>query len=310
VDNRDPTASVVFRLKYGEIAAPHLSRVASGQGEIQAINALIVAGAIATTRTAEVLNTGQQDQRIAVRFGAFAAVKRVFRAIEQYSPAISEEDAISLARRVAGRMAEEADPQVFDAGVKALLQSTEIRRQRFERLPMAAWKCLSEGVGQKVRQLPCNAEGSAFLPAVRRSGAAIGAAAARMHAEFQRDPDTSKAVFELGADAWVFVLRCIEDGNAAPLNPQDQPEAADAKRAHREMLAGVVVEGRDLMVFSVRAIGANAAVFESKDPAEWVREGSAERDRTFTKRVNDLLGPGGVAKDPPLSYPPNRFIKK
>ena len=308
VDNRDPAAAVGFRLKYGEIAAPQLRRIASGPDEVQAINALIVAGAIATLNTAAVLQEGFEDPRVAVRFGAFAASRRVFRAIELFSPAISDRDAIDFATRITQRMEAEADPQCFDAAVKALLSATEVRRQRFERVRLSAWKSLAEALSRKLNKLACDPAGDAFLPAVKRGSEAISAAAVQMAADLRADIGNAKAVLEVGAHIWAHVSCSIEDGHASAISLEDPPEVADRKREQRAALGALVDTGSTLMGLGVGAI-TDAMVYQAKDAGNWVREANAEKDRVFTKRVHDLLGPGGVITKPPLNYPGDAFIK-
>jgi len=64
------------------------------------------------------------------------------------------------------------------------------------------------------------------------------------------------------------------------------------------------------MFFGAQRIQSGLAdPFRGGEPATWVTEAAQASDGRFLQRTREILGPGGFMTTPPLSFPPDQFIK-
>ncbi len=303
-------ASVTFRLRYSEAAAPELERLAAQQNDPKkAINALIVAGALATTQAANILRKFQEDQRVAVRFTATASCKRIFIAIEGAAPAMAKEDAARIVDDLGRRCGQEQDPDVFDAGVRSLITAGQITRPQFADVRLQALRVLAQQADQRVRQLPIAPAADRDLASLVRAGGALRDAAANNQIDL---PDeTSRFILEFGADLWAHMVKRLEARQFPVVQPGDEPAAAEAKRAARSIPVQVVQIGQVAMFFAATNLGDARAIEQVKQAADWVGQATPDGDAMFTRRARELIGPGGILSKPPLfNYPNDRFLAK
>ncbi len=113
--------SVPFRVELSRQIFDSLRALSTDQRDVVAVNALRVAGELATTNSAKLVLDGLKDKRSAVRHGAIYAMSRMFMQAARTSPAISATDmreAIAALERVA---ATEADPLAVEGAISALV---------------------------------------------------------------------------------------------------------------------------------------------------------------------------------------------
>jgi hypothetical protein len=119
----DPRVGVPFRLEMSRQLAPVLDRLTRDPTPVVAVNAVRLAGEIATDRSADVVAAALTSQDPSVRLSAAAAAARVFEAVRTTTPALSVEPARTLAERVAEQLKAETEPNVADALARALISA-------------------------------------------------------------------------------------------------------------------------------------------------------------------------------------------
>ncbi|MCB9838074.1 MAG: hypothetical protein H6813_01945 [Phycisphaeraceae bacterium] len=110
-----------FRLKYSSaLQQAGLERLASDADDLVAINAIVVAGELATQLSVNVAEKALRDQREAVRYEAARSVGALLRAADLGAAAIPENQIDALFGVLRGRFGEEPSVQVIDAMIVAL----------------------------------------------------------------------------------------------------------------------------------------------------------------------------------------------
>lgn len=304
----NPGASVSFRLEYTAAATAALERIAGGESEPRAINALIVAGALGTTQGAAVLDRFAQDQRGAVRYAAVTGFRRTFMAIEKATPAMTPKDAEGIVETLGRHVAGEEDANVLDAAVRGLVAAAELTRSEFAGVRTRALETLARAAVDRIHALPIEPASDAALGAMVRAGGALRDAAANV-AQVNLQPATTRLILEFGAELWAHLVKRLEAGQFETVKADDPPEAADAKRAARALPRQVVQIGQATMFFAGSRLG-EGRPFDPKQPAEWIGEAAQDGDAQFTRRARELIGPGGILTKPPFGYPADRFLPR
>lgn len=294
-------ATVSFRLAYSGALTPTLARIAGAPDEPQAINALIVCGALGTFQAADVLDQFRADPRVPVRYTAVNSCARLFQAIALSSPAMAENDALRVVDRIGAQLAEERHPEIVDACVRSLIAAAGVSRENFARLRPHSTAVLAARMVERVKALPVGAESDALLPAVVRAGTCLRDAAAQINV-LTLDERTVRSIVEFGGRCWAHVVRRLQAGDFPAIQPGDAPEAAAAKREARKVIVQVVGVGQATMFLGAARM-AQERPFEPKAPVEWVAEAVPQRDELFVRRARELCGPGGILMRPPFNFP-------
>jgi hypothetical protein len=298
--------SVSFRLAYSEELTPILSGMARGRSELGAINALVVAGPLATVQATTMIEQFVKDNRAAVRYAAMSGLRRTFEALESTSPAIGAPDAASLVDRIAIRLLEEDNPQVFDACVRTLIQAGALRRQSFEGVSAKALSALATKGGERLRKLSTRPDGEELLAALVRAGGALRDAASNPQTPVSSDLARDMVAF--GGDMWGWMYRGITGGDNAGVQPGDADAAAQAKRDRRLLASQAVSIGQAVMYFAADRLTAGEP-FKPSDAPKWVAEATLSADAQFLRRAKELLGGAGPMTRPPLNFAVDRFVK-
>ena len=136
--------SVPFRLAYSRVLTTELDKL-MGEGEMAQINALVVAGELATDGAMELLEKGRKSATASVRFQAAAGAERTITLYNQgvavNAAALAEGTTLSLLRALGETLKTEADALVLDKSMAALAAAVQNARLREE-----AVKQLDEGL--------------------------------------------------------------------------------------------------------------------------------------------------------------------
>jgi len=128
---RDPKADSSFRFQYNAaLQQAGLARLASGPDELVAINAIIIAGELATQYSATILERASRDDRPAVRYEAARSTGVMLRAIASGSAAIPANQVDAIFHHLEGLFSIEDNVNVVDALILACnapQDNTEIR---------------------------------------------------------------------------------------------------------------------------------------------------------------------------------------
>lgn len=123
--------TVRFRLEYAKTLGDALSAAAVAPSEQQNVNALRLAGEVATPSGMTLITRALTDKRPGVRYGAAFGAARVFEAVARHEPAPTADQLIKLVREMRLPLESETDPIATDGFVLALSAATRIPDAKF-----------------------------------------------------------------------------------------------------------------------------------------------------------------------------------
>lgn len=112
----------------GDRLVPILGQVIEERPDHSAVNAVLVAGALATNSSMTLVTDAFDDERPAVRLASMTAAEWVFDQIESHPPAAFPDRAGDFLESIGEAMRGEQDPYVLEGGVRALRAAWEVRR--------------------------------------------------------------------------------------------------------------------------------------------------------------------------------------
>lgn len=167
------TVTVRFRIAYAQALGDALRAAIGGTNEQQAVNALRLAGELATPSAVVLIQPALTDARPAIRYAASFAAARLFDAVARHEPAPSPEQLTKLIRDLRLPLESEADPIVTDGLVLALTSASRIRDDKFRdqnpSVRAVALLTLARGGTVKARDLSKNSAPCPTLGALQRT---------------------------------------------------------------------------------------------------------------------------------------------
>jgi hypothetical protein len=287
--------SAAFRLHYARELEGVLRAVAGNPDDRVAVNALIVAGDLATETSTGLLVEHLRSERPALRFQAGDGLRRTFEALQSSPPAVQ---GATLARAVAAlrdATGTERDAQVLKSLVGALLEAARVPPGVLPDAQSEAVAALSAGLGQAMRtqghRVPEVGLCEAYHKGVRgvrdllaQPGARPGEAAAR-HAG------------EMAGRLVALVVRCVRAGVWGG--------ASEAARA--ELILGVA-SGETLVQLCATALGSQSSG-AAPGLANLLRAmHDKPAEARFVLESERIVGDQGVLVRPPFSFPRGHFL--
>jgi hypothetical protein len=304
----DRQASVRFRDAYSATLLPKLEPLVAGSSEMNGINALVVAGALATKPATLLIEQYSQDPRVAVRYAASAALGRTFRAISDSAPAIVGSEAAALVQRLAGRLATEESADVFDAEVRSLIRAADITRDGYQAASAAALSGMARGVSDKLSKLTGLADDDTFVGAANRAAGTLRDAAGNNARPMT--PEQLKLAAELGGRIWGWVFKGISGGHIPLIDPNASPADAEKARQRREFASKTLSAAQGVIAIALgRLQPGQPDPFQGNDTPELVKQATRDSDSRVLQKSREYLGPAGVMSRPPLSFEAGTFIR-
>jgi hypothetical protein len=303
----NPSVSAAFRLAYSKLLMPVITPLADDERTVVAVNAMLVAGELATTASAELLQKHRADKRIEVRFAAVAGTERLFRAIEAKAPTIDPREAELLVTQLGRGVREETNAYVLDVYVRALMAASAVNgggsRSDFATLRSRALSELSRSITDRIQKQATVGNDSASLSAFLRAGRALRDAmtqGARLPDETVRD-----AVVYAGNVA-SFLLTRFEAGDY-PL-----PDPAGGEDARQEALRARASAVQLLtMVEAIIHFGSVNLDPDRAPPrmtmAEEFGKATAVGDKAFRLAVTTVIDRDGILAGEPFRIRPDRI---
>ncbi len=286
--------SAATRLEMSRVLVDPVGRLVSDQREIVAINAVIIAGELATEPATQVLVAALNDQRPTVRYQSAYALGRTFESIRTSAPAIRADRALALIDALQARLAIETDGLVVDAIVRALIDAGRIDRQDFSQVPPAAVIALSKGMAASIKRQGNKVAEGGLIDAYIRAGLGL-----RDILAAQRLPDPAvRAAAELGADLIAHAVRVVEQKAL----PNQDP-------AVRSRYARVAAVGETVVLFVGTRLDPTLT-FASRQIGDKLQQGTTGGDAAFAVDARGIVGSNGLVTKPPFSFPGNRFLER
>lgn len=301
-----PQIGLPFRSEYADALLKVLPEIARSGGP-KGVNAILILGEAATTKSLDVVESLLDAGEPSVRFAAASAVNSSFEQVRTKTPSLAAARINSSLTKLAGRLATEQDALVFDALVRSTLIASRINQSGYEQLRGVALDALSKALADRLGTGTIGAKDAAMLQATLRAALSL------------RDDlaieERNRGVAGNGARLSTGVLKNITTfaGETLALSARmiKDPEInlpADADDAARER----ATKGRAVM--SQLAGTAQAVVYlagpllesgpltpSSVNLGSVAREAKNESDARFLTTITELVGPGGVLSKPPFS---------
>lgn len=288
---RQPTPSFRFALSTAIVA--DLERLLASDRPVHRINALHLAGEIATERTTQLPLSTLGDADPSVRYASAYALGLTFQAIQRSAPAVR--NVPQLIDAIARRLAEEEDPFVLDrliltmrtvavAGSDGLLGEHRV----------SAIDAISTRIGQRLRSLPPGEDSIERLRVLLRAVEVVQSAFTRgpftERAGADRDPSVVLAA-GMGGDAMVYVARRLGAGVSSP--------------AERDLLSRIAATGEATIFFAQGAHSTTRTTPAPRSVAEAVAKGNDRKYRDDLASV--YTSEQGLLVRPPFSLEAGRF---
>ncbi len=287
--------SVSFRLEYARQLVPILRPLVSGEKDLAAINALTIAGELATSSSLDMAGPALADKRPAVRFAGVNAFDRTFVAIARTNPAIAPPQAQSAVRTLRDGLAKESDPYVLEGYVLALQSGTHVWADRIKGSSVRpdSLLALTQGIGAKARDAKPGVDLDA---AFRRAARAARDALVNVPlSEPKLDDAVLRDVGALGGDLLANIKRRVEAGELKP-----NPDPPARKRAELALMAA---DSEQALNFASSQLGTQSEELHLGDLIE------RSKDDDFLQKVRRVIGPKGLLNGAPFNFPDDRFTK-
>ncbi len=288
-----------FRSEYSETLLKSLPELARAGGP-KGVNAIVILGEVATTKSLELVEGLLEANEPAIRFAAATAINASFEQVRTKTPSLAAERVRSSLGKLATRLGTEQDALVCDALVRATLTASRINQSGYEQLRGVAIDGLSKTLTERVASGSVTLKDTAMMQAILRAGLAFRdelAIEERNRGVTGNGSKLSAAVIRniatFAGESLAMAARMIKDPETSP--------TADADDAARERAT------KDRAVIGQLAGTAQAAVYlagplleirqltpSSVNLGTVAREAKNESDALFLTTVNEIAGPGGV----------------
>lgn len=286
----DPKVGVPFRHEYSRQLAPRLEALAQDARPIVAVNALRLAGDVASDRSAEVLLGQFENKDASVRLAAAAGVARVFESIRDTAPALNPQAGSRLLERTAERLGAEPEPHVADALARALVTAASVERSEFPGLSARALELLSARVADRIKGMKGQAPTPAGIDTILRTltTASIAMADDNARPVARRLPEaTAKGTARLAAESLGLLIDLTRGGQLPVVDPGAPREELDKAAAARAWAVSAAAAADNIAYFARNRLGDRAS--QSNPPlSERLAPGRRDADAQFITDASSL----------------------
>ncbi|MBL8764481.1 MAG: hypothetical protein JNM07_09465 [Phycisphaerae bacterium] len=284
-----PNVSVQFRQEYARTLGPVLQPMLAAS-EHEAINALNLAGELATPAMLQLLAQSLGDTRVSVRYASLVGYRATFDAVSRSAPAIAPEPLLGEVRSLAAAMLKEDNPQALDGFVLALGAASRVPEGQVAGLRSAALGALVRGVAAKAADAPGASLDNSRVLALLRGGQIVRDALTDPGRK-PPAPELQKEIGGMAGDLLAHVARRLKA----------VPSGEELEAPTRTLLAQLTAVAEADFFFAASALGGQPGQTSlSKDV-------SAGRDPSFLKNVETVIGGNGAATKPPFGFQAGRF---
>ncbi len=287
-------ASVSFRIAYSDAVMARVAELANSPEDVIAVNALCVAGDLASRHAVELLVSKLADSRPQVRYQAAFGLRRTMEAIARAPVALDASNLSPTIRAIADRLKAESDGLVAASLIEAGLAA-----MRVDDVRDLALGTITAAAADKLGSLDPATMGSPWLIAIdsgcrgtrdilNTPGKPMPASALKSCADFA---GRSIALTLKGVKA-----RAIETGGAAD----------------RASYAEIASYAQQLIQLAGGALSTNFAMPRLGDHpiGELLRSGKVQDEAEFAVGAAQLIGTSGVLTKPPFDLAADRFAVK
>lgn len=290
------SVSPAFRIAYSQVLVPVLAPLATNARDLTAINALVIAGEVGTQEAVEAIRAALADARPPVRYQSAYALMRVLASSAGGVPTLRPDQLSEVVRLIQGRLAEEKDPLVQDALVRAALAAMPIDIARSQAMTAVAGTVAAIADAQAATPAP-EAQVQVFLRAASGLRDALAAPAQRL----ALTPEAIRAAAELSGALIRHTVRVASAGGLLESGSVAAPGVAS-----RDLYAQLTSASETLLGLSGQALQQGFAV-APKNLGATLRRGGTQGDATFAVDAGAFIGPQGSLARAPFGFPADRF---
>ena len=168
----DDNLSVQARLVFNESLQAELAKQGAGADQARAINAVRLAGEIATDRTIAIVYAALDSKDATVRYAACSALGRALRTYGLPGLALGPQQGDEAITRLSNLLKKETDPKVLDAIVRSLATVAALQGppSAADELSLKAIRALCDGITARLVALDKNAAGDDLTRVFVRAG--------------------------------------------------------------------------------------------------------------------------------------------
>ncbi len=280
-----------FRLEYSKAIAEQVRTLSKSPTQGTAINALVIAGDLATEAAVDIAESQLSAKDDGIRFIAVAALRRTFEAVALTAPAVNPQRLESTITKLADALAKETNPEVVLALTKTIIAALKVDRAGHEALRSKAAIALSDSLGARLRELsgaiPEKQTHSSLVLAATELRDALGIAG-------RIDASAAKAAAGFAGDLLVNLSKVVNKGGL-------EATPADEKNPQRSIAVQIAQLAEQIVTLAQTKLG--GAPVETQ-LANRLRAGSVNDDASFTidaAKVTERLA------KPPFDLKADRF---
>lgn len=279
-----------FRLAYSRLIIDRLRAIAEGSSPAMAIQALQVAGDLATDAAVAVSEGLLNSPDDSIRLSSAAALRKTYEAVALSAPAVNPTRLEASLRAIGKALEGEANLDVVRALTEAATAAMRIDRANHESVRSAAAASLSNSLGARVRELSGSIPDEKLLVSMVAAAASIRDSLA---IGGRVDANSSKSAAGFAGDLLVNLSKTVNRGGLST-EPADQ-DPARGRAVQLALLAEQIIS------LSQTRLGGQSSPI---DLSNRLRSGAVNDDAAFTldvARVCERL------TKPPFDHRADRF---
>lgn len=281
--------SIVFRQAYSDGLEAHLQTLLADADAGATLTGLRLAGELATEDAVALIVPFTQSEDDGIRLFAISRLERVFDVVAARSPSLSPSTANNLVLALGDALATEENVTVADAGIRALLSASNIKRPNFEALRFQAVTQMTTNASVRLRN--ANPDDLAeLLLAVRACG---GARDALIDVTASPTDEACSAAVGLAGDVIAYLFAQMQNESLPPVGQRSTQIQA--------------INAAESALYHARRVSAEINGQPAPKLTTLERSFTSGDDRAFRFEVVSLLGSNSQLIED-FDFEPKRFI--
>lgn len=297
---RDPQVTAPVRIELATRLKSALTNAASGTAESSAVNALVIAGDLATVESLGVIEAGMRSPGAPVRYEAAYASMRVFQTAGSAGASPIRADAVDgHVRTLESWLKTEKEPMVVAALVRALAAAAENTKTEFASSRSRALVSLASGMESRA-----DVSGNKDLSPAMLEAMLLALLTERDQSASIKNPEVSKAAARLAGQSLAHTIRVLASGSRLS-------EVEGAMIQPREMYAQVAAAAETVIAAAASQLDTGSGVsVRTYNLGDTLRKGTVRDDAQFAIDAKKHVDAGGTLGKPPFSFQTETFKTK
>lgn len=296
----DIQASPAFRVEFSKAIVPLLKPLVASEADLTVVNALVLAGDVATGDSMLILRDALKSAKPAIRYQAAFGMRRTFEALASMAtPTLRSDQAEEGVSDLTKQLSVEADELVIDGLTYATIEAAKAPGLR-----NFALLRLCETLSVKLKSMSGGRE--QFAGALLRAGVGVRDALSATQVGGQGgqsgplSAEATRACAELGGQLIAYCVRSVEN-KALPM-----AQRGEAGYSVREVYAQLATTAENIVLLAATLQGVQAP--QSRRIGDRLKTSTTSGDVSFGEDARLLVGKAGLLSKPPFSFDPTTFL--